>query len=198
MEKCLTSRQKQSIATRNQIIQCATVLFTQMSYEKVTISDICKKANISVGAFYHHFKSKESILNEAYRLFDEELQEDWSRIKPGSTHEAIRFLIRKQLEAIGQNGPIYSTQFFKNQLTNEVKYILNKERFFYQTLLKNVQQAVENNEFHGQAAEVTDAILRLSRGTIYDWCLHEGHYDLIHQGLKDLDMVIAFYGYRRN
>ena len=65
-----TNRQRQAIATKHKIFSCAVSLFAEKSYENVTVQDICDKAEVSVGAFYHHFKSKENILDEGYRLFE--------------------------------------------------------------------------------------------------------------------------------
>ncbi len=191
----LTSRQKQSIETKNKIYYCAVNLFTKMSYEKVKISDICKAAKVSIGAFYHHFESKESIINEAFHTLDEKLQEEWDSYIQKSTVETIQFLISSQLLMLKNDRSIFATQFFKNQLSNEEKYILNKDRFFYKTLLSVVKEAVDNKEFRGSADEITDTLLRISRGTIYDWCLHEGSYELLKQGLKDIEMVIFYYSY---
>lgn len=190
-----TSRQKQSVETKNKIYYCAIDLFTQMSYEKVKISDICKAAKVSIGAFYHHFESKESIINEAYHALDEKLQEEWDSYIQKSTFETIRFLISLQLQMLKSDRSIFATQFFKNQLSNEDKYILNKDRFFYKTLLGVVQAAVDNKKFRGSVEEITDTLLRISRGTIYDWCLHEGSYELLKQGLKDIEMVVFYYSY---
>lgn len=72
---------------------------------------------------------------------------------------------------------------------------MNKDRFFYKALLVVVQAAVDNKEFRDSADEITDTLLRISRGTIYDWCLHEGSYELLKQGLKDIEVVIFYYSY---
>lgn len=197
MNEDLTSRQKQSLTTKLKIFSCATSLFTQMSYEKVKISDICKAADVSIGAFYHHFPTKESILNEGYHEFDEELKKSWSEYIPSSQTDGICFLIKCQLEAISVNGYIYATQFFKNQLSNELKYILDKDRYFYITLYQTIERAVSVNELNGGPSEIADHILRTSRGTIYDWCLHSGSYDLISRGINDIKMILYCYSKRQ-
>lgn len=192
----LNSRQQQAEKTRLKIFECATSLFSEKTYEQVKISDICKKANVSVGNFYHHFKSKEDIINEGYRDFDIFIKEVWKNNAQSSTYDSIILLIRNQLEAISKNGHIYATHFFKNQLTNEVKYILDKNRFFYKTLAGVVRKGFDNHEFNDaySVSEVTDTILRLSRGAIYDWCLHEGNYDVVEQGIKDISLILASFG----
>ncbi len=186
-------RKIQALNTRRNIFDKATTLFVEKSYEKVTIAQICKAAGISVGAFYHHFSSKESVLNEGYFWFDEELKESWSKKKPTFAQEKIEFLIEEQLKSICSLGYIYATQFFKNQLSNDNKYILNEDRIFYKLLFSSVLQGIEEKLFDANPQEITKRILRISRGTIYDWCLHEGSYNLVEEGLRDLTVALNYY-----
>jgi AcrR family transcriptional regulator len=193
MKNRMTARKKQSLETRNRIFQCATELFAKNSYEEVKISDICRAAHVSTGAFYHHFATKEDILNEGYRDFDELVRTAWKGHSRTDLFDEIRFLIQFQLEAISANGYLFATQFFKNQLSNKEKYILNPDRFFYQKIRELVAEGVETGKLAGDVFAITENILRVSRGTIYDWCLHEGSYELIPCGIRDIDLVLAFY-----
>lgn len=56
---------KAPLVRRNELIDCAQALFSSVGYEATTVADIIKRANISKGGFYHHFDSKEALL-EAY------------------------------------------------------------------------------------------------------------------------------------
>jgi len=47
---------------REQIIEVASSLFSEIGYDKTTVSKIISELQISRGGFYHHFKSKEEIL----------------------------------------------------------------------------------------------------------------------------------------
>lgn len=107
------------------IYGCAVSLFARNSYENVTVHDICRASQVSVGAFYHHFKTKESILNEGCRLFDEQLEQVWREGHPGNHWEAIRSLVAHQMRFTAQMGAPAAGQYVKNQLSNEEKYILN-------------------------------------------------------------------------
>lgn len=53
---------KKSLATKMKILETAGLLFTQKGFENATIQDIIKSSGVSKGAIYHHFKSKEEIL----------------------------------------------------------------------------------------------------------------------------------------
>jgi AcrR family transcriptional regulator len=57
--------QKRSIETRRNIIQSALILFAEKGYEATSVSQICSKAEVSKGAFYHHFASKQAVFQLA-------------------------------------------------------------------------------------------------------------------------------------
>lgn len=50
-------------ATRQQIIEAADDLFYRQGFEHTSFADIARVVNISRGNFYHHFKTKDDILN---------------------------------------------------------------------------------------------------------------------------------------
>lgn len=188
-----TNRQKQALATKHKIFSCAVSLFAAQSYENVTVQDICREAEVSVGAFYHHFKSKENILDEGYRLFDQQSEEAWKQGHPDEPLEAIHFLILEQAQSMENMGALAALQYFKHQLSSEEKYILNPDRFFYQTILLAVEEETKSGILSGDPIVITEDILSLTRGLIYDWCLHEGAYTLSERSQKVLDMIIRYY-----
>ena len=92
MEK-MTSRQKQAMATKRKLFETAIELFAQKPYEQVTVQDICSAAGVSVGAYYHHFKSKSDIIDVGYLLFDQQTEEHFAENSFGSEFDTIQFLI---------------------------------------------------------------------------------------------------------
>jgi AcrR family transcriptional regulator len=54
--------------TRDQIIEAADQLFYQRGFEHTSFSDIADAVRISRGNFYHHFKSKDEILDAVIDL----------------------------------------------------------------------------------------------------------------------------------
>ncbi|GBF38813.1 TetR/AcrR family transcriptional regulator [Leptospira johnsonii] len=58
------------LATRDQIIEVADKLFYEKGFESTSFADIAEIIKISRGNFYHHFKSKDEILDAVieYRL----------------------------------------------------------------------------------------------------------------------------------
>ena len=68
--------------TRDYIVEAADQLFYRQGYEHTSFSDIADAVRISRGNFYHHFKSKDEILNAVIdmRLVDtRKMLEQWER-----------------------------------------------------------------------------------------------------------------------
>ncbi len=53
--------QQRSEETISQIISAATELFCRLGYDATGVAEICSKADVSKGAFYHHFPSKQAL-----------------------------------------------------------------------------------------------------------------------------------------
>lgn len=48
---------------RSELVDCAEALFFTQGYENTTVADIIARAGVSKGGFYHHFASKEDLLD---------------------------------------------------------------------------------------------------------------------------------------
>ena len=61
--KGYNKREAQGRATHKKIIMAATELFARQGYHKTTITDIAQAVNLTSGAVFHHFPSKEALLD---------------------------------------------------------------------------------------------------------------------------------------
>lgn len=61
--------QRRSEETRKHIVEAAQELFAKEGYESTSVADICRSADVSKGAFYHHFPTKQTVFLR--------LLEDW-------------------------------------------------------------------------------------------------------------------------
>jgi AcrR family transcriptional regulator len=87
------------ITTRQKIIAAAKNLFSTHGYSEATIDDIITAVGITKGAFYHYFKSKETICTEII----DNIQKDYQNIfeslpKDADSFEKLRTVIRQILE----------------------------------------------------------------------------------------------------
>ena len=61
----MENRNRDAEIRKNEIMQTALKLFLRQGYEKTSTNDIIKELGLSRGGLYHHFKSKEEILDSA-------------------------------------------------------------------------------------------------------------------------------------
>jgi AcrR family transcriptional regulator len=176
-KKKLTSRQLQAVETRNKIFDTAHSLMTKKGFNNITIEDISKKAGVSVGAFYHYFKSKDDILFEVYQRADNYFEENvMNKLKSDSAPDQIveyfQYYARYSAQThIGFTTHLYST---------ENKFFLKKDRLM-QTILEDIiREGQGKNEITDEKTpeEILDLLFIIARGVIFDWGLKDGNYDL--------------------
>jgi AcrR family transcriptional regulator len=56
--------QERAVRTRHSILVAAAAVFAEVGYEAATISEIHQRANVTKGALYFHFSSKEELAQE--------------------------------------------------------------------------------------------------------------------------------------
>ena len=67
-------KEMQASATRrDELLEIAAGLFAEKGFKNTTVRDIADAAGILSGSLYHHFDSKESMVDEILRTFQEEL-----------------------------------------------------------------------------------------------------------------------------
>ena len=57
---------QQSEQTRARLLQAARELFFSRGYAGVSIQEICDKAGVTKGAFYHHFSGKDAVYRSLF------------------------------------------------------------------------------------------------------------------------------------
>ena len=188
----MNNRDIQREKTKRKIYDVAFTLFDQYCYDKVKVSDIAKEAGVSVGSVYYHYKNKEAIIDYGYYEFDLLLKDIYEKQSFKSSREAILFLIGYQIKmTIERLGLKRASICFKNQMNSENTYLYSNDRYLYQKLLDNLNK----QELKALDSEhVAKMILRISRGSIYDWCCHEGNYDLKEAVLEEVSIVLDYIG----
>ena len=61
--KRYNKKEAQARATHKKILMAATELFARQGYHKTTITDIAQAVKLTSGAVFHHFPSKEALLD---------------------------------------------------------------------------------------------------------------------------------------
>lgn len=189
-----TSRQKQALETKKNIAEAVLKLCTTMSFQKIIIADICKEAQVSVGCFYHHFKSKEEVLAWSYTDFDNDLKVAVEAY--GHDHDPLDMLLFIAREYYGfliTQDISYTISAYRSQLTLGDTYMAAPDRYFDEAISSVAQRIIDdgNSKKQWEVDKLTSFILRCIRGVAYDWCSRNGSYDIIAQGEEDLKMIFS-------
>ncbi|MEO6471071.1 MAG: helix-turn-helix domain-containing protein, partial [Aeromicrobium sp.] len=68
---------------REELLQIAAELFATKGFKNTTVRDIADAAGILSGSLYHHFDSKESMVDEILSSFQDELFGKYAAIVAG-------------------------------------------------------------------------------------------------------------------
>jgi TetR/AcrR family transcriptional regulator, fatty acid metabolism regulator protein len=183
LEKKPTSRQIRAIKTRKAIYDIAVKLMDDQGFAATTIEEISKKAGVSVGTFYHYFKSKEDIFYDLFKKADEYFETvvaaDLRRkAESGSSvSEQIVYFFERYATYDAERGLVNINQLYntKNELFSR------KGRYMQELLRALVAKGQASGELAPElsADEATDFLFIATRGVVFDWCIHCGEYDLV-------------------
>ena len=113
---------------REELLAIAARLFAEKGFRNTTVRDIADAAGILSGSLYHHFDSKESMVDEILSTFQEELFGQYDAILASSDLDPLAKLEQAVLvsfDAIDKHRDevaIYQ---------NDAAYLLTFERFAY-------------------------------------------------------------------
>src|SRR5919108_4500754 len=62
--------QERAAATRSAIVSATSELIRRNGYTATTVDGICEKAQVTKGAFFHHFKTKDDAVEAALEQWD--------------------------------------------------------------------------------------------------------------------------------
>lgn len=178
-KKKMTKRALQAEETKNKIVKATMEIMEKSGFNNMTIQEINERAGVSVGTFYHYFKTKEDVFYELYRKADNYFEEEVERrlyAKDLTTRERIVYYFSLYAQFNHHNGLEYIRQLYN---TNN-KFFIAKGRYMNDLLQKIVLEGMVKGEITKEMSpeDVTNQLFMLARGIVFDWCLHEGDYDL--------------------
>lgn len=173
----VTKRALQAVKTRNRIYESVTHLMKTSGFDSITIEQISEAAEVSVGAFYHHFGSKNEILNEIFKRGDDYFCKNiMSRLAGETTAEKIVSFFRHYARFNIDWGVDYVSALFKTQS----RTFVSSNRLMFTTLQDLISEGVESGEITSRMPpeEITELLFTTARGLTYNWCLNDGGFPL--------------------
>lgn len=181
-EKNLSTRKQKANVTRNRIYTTAFDLIKRYGFDNVTVDEICLQSGVRKGAFYHHFKSKDDIVIEAYSIVDEDFVNEIGHMPAGIDNSGrILFTVLFQARRVVTEGVVLVRQIYKSQIDTGTSFFVSPERPFYRMIRDAIADGQSAGEFRTVMTpdELTRLVLSISRGIIYDWCMEDGIFDIV-------------------
>ena len=177
MPKEPKKRQLQTKDTKERLYKNAIKLFQQKGYSAVTVEEICKKSNVSKGAFYVHFSSKHDIVvTQSKRNDDAQVSfyETMDKTLPYTEQMVLfaEFICRNiaQDKGLDAERAIYTAEL--NTL-NQPKYICNENRPLYHIFKEIFINGQQKGEFRSDVDpnDAVEVCIICIRGVLYEWMI---------------------------
>lgn len=190
-------RKEQAQRTETAILDAALTLMREAGFEGVTVRDICKKAGITTGAFYHHFQSKEELFDKGFAPLDQYMEEalaDQPADDPARRLKAILSHYAGFMENCGE----LAAQYYQRRLADPGVESLDASRYIRRALVDCFTQAKEQGIpiLRGDPEWTADFCYRHFRGVVIDWLLHKREYSLLDQMSDEYDEFEQIFQYR--
>jgi AcrR family transcriptional regulator len=116
-----------SATRRDELLAIAATLFAERGFRNTTVRDIADAAGILSGSLYHHFDSKEAMVDELLDSFQRQLFDTFETIVASdrSPRAKLEAVVRVSFEAIDQHHS--EVAIFQN----DASYLAGFERFGY-------------------------------------------------------------------
>jgi AcrR family transcriptional regulator len=123
----VTREEEGGSGRRAELLRIAAGLFAEKGFKNTTVRDIADASGIQSGSLYHHFDSKESMVDEILSSFQEELFGSYDEILTSGDDARTKLerAVRVSFEAIDRHR--HEVAIFQN----EADYLGGFDRFAY-------------------------------------------------------------------
>ncbi len=170
------TREEKSKENKKRIIECALKLISEKGFDNVSVSEITNSANVSKGAFYIHFKSKEDLIEQQINIFYNDFILDESKSKK----QRLEYFIIESIKHIKDAGLKMCQEWFSHSV---------KSSFYGKSKLAYDLKAI--NEIIGDENK-TKEIVSIYYGALNIWCFTDGEinpFDIVNNYLDDFKEV---------
>lgn len=181
-----TARQIKSEATVNKIINVTEKMLKKYGMEALTVSNICKEADISNGTFFHYFKSKNYLLayflNDGFHNYLQTNGKNFNTICSMSKdfRESIINIYLEYINYCEYIGIDFISQYYIPQNSILNRYNENNDEYFTDIvsmyILEKLNEAYANGLIKAvcDIDEIEKDLCIIIKGIIFDWCLSQG------------------------
>ena len=144
-----------TVTRRDELLKIAAQLFAERGFRNTTVRDIADAAGILSGSLYHHFDSKESMVDEILQTFQAELFAAYDKVLASDlpVRQKIEKAVRLSFEAIDTHH--HEVAIFQNEadwligLGERFAYLTDRHAQSRQVWLTLLTEGVESGALKG-------------------------------------------------
>jgi TetR/AcrR family transcriptional regulator, cholesterol catabolism regulator len=155
---------------RQELLELSARLFAERGYGATTVRDIADEAGILSGSLYHHFPSKEAIVDEILSTFLDELFGEYRRImaQDMGARQKLEAVVVESFQCIDKHHA--AVAIFQNEAkhlaqSQRFSYLNDRNREFRRLWMQILQDGVRTGAF--RATLDTDLVYRFIRDTVW-------------------------------
>ena len=127
-----------------QILSTAEDLFQRFGFKRITIEEICAKANVSKMTFYKYFPNKNELIKHLMNSWLNQVEKTINEFKGMEVPftEKIKILLRLKEESTGKFSKEFMAEYMNPDpdLQNFIKEFYNRATTFFMDFIKKSQQ----------------------------------------------------------
>ena len=195
MAERLTPRKQQALEMRSRIQNIALDMFDREGFENVSVEEIAQKAGCSVGNIYHYFKSKDELaiqvtnhVDTAYLTLEAAYLADASH----TPREKLLDFVGQALRISSSDGVLYKAFIHAMKYPEQAALQRNEHRVYYRVLAELVALCRQDGCISPRVDDdtVVEYLVTLHRGTLLEWRIYEGGFDIVARGTAMADALL--------
>ena len=173
------TRRQQAEETKIHIFKSALELLDSKEFERITVRDIVKQADVSIGCFYNYYSSKLDVYYETYQLADDYFEDIVAgRLEGLPFREAVLLFFDYYARYSSEVTSLALTKVIYN--SGNKCFERRRERGMFHVLTGVISAARGAGELVSAEtdSEIAHFFMLAVRGQTYNWCTCDGAYDL--------------------
>ena len=162
------------------IYNAATDAIDAHGVENITIRDVCQRAGISTGKFYHFYPTKQHLLNRMIDHMENYYRDEVVPALHGDPLEKLDQLILSYIKRITRRGLGYARRniVFANDGGLSIKNLQDQYRWqaFLTVVTEGQKQGLIKTDVNGNT--LVSLIFTFMQGLTIQWCQTDGEEDI--------------------